>query len=187
MVVASLLAACVNGSKGEMGDPGEQGDPGPQGTPGPQGMPGPAGTTGQAVQEGLGTGQLAVTAAMTTFTQIPGLSLSVTVPTGSVVVVHTEGGIQCTGVGDAFSAVDVAIFVDNQASGAVRRVVAANTTGIGQMITNWSFSRGFALTPGTHAIDVRAVYAAPGAATANVSSAGAPQLQAVVRVTTIKQ
>lgn len=186
---AALVAtACVDkGDMGDMGARGEPGEVGPIGPPGPIGPAGPAGTTGQRVQEALGTGQLVLTSAMTNFTQLPGLSLSVDVAPGAVVVVDTEGGLQCTATGDAFAAADIEIYVDNQPSGAKRRVVAANTAAVAQMISNWSFSRTIALAPGSHTIDVRAAYVAPGAVTANIGSASSPQLQAVLRVTSLKQ
>lgn len=112
----------------------------------------------------------------------PGLSTVIDVPDGSRVLISTNGGIQCTGTGSSYSAVDIAIFVDGVASnqGGQRRVIAANTTGVAQMIANWSLSRSYTLSAGTHTIEVRAVNADPSATTANVSSSSAPQLQGVL-------
>ncbi|MBK9034839.1 MAG: hypothetical protein IPL61_26845 [Myxococcales bacterium] len=192
-IVALLLtcAACAGpgGVEGEVGPEGPEGPPGQPGQPGQQGVPGPTGTTGQDVREVYGTGQLAVTAGLTSYTTIPGLSQLVNVPADAVVQVATNGGIQCTGLGAAYAVVDVAIFVDGVASnqGGVRRVVAANTTTVGQMIANWSFARSYTLTPGDHSIEVKAISIDPSAATANVSSASAPQLQAVLTVTIVKR
>lgn len=168
-----------------MGDPGEQGPQGPAGmtgAPGEQGPPGSAGTAGQEVYEVYGTGQLVVTTATTAFTTIPGLTTVIDVPDNSRVFLSTNGGIQCTGLGAAYSAVDISLFVDGVASnqGGQRRVIAANTTGVGQMIANWSLSRTYTLAPGTHTIEVRVINADPAATTANVSSASAPQLQGVL-------
>ena len=75
--------------------------------------------------------------------------------------------------------------VSNQAG--VRRVVAANTTAVGQMISNWSLTRSYVLSPGTHTVDVRAIAVDPAAATANVSSGSAPQLQGVLTVTVLRR
>jgi hypothetical protein len=168
-----VLASCGVSSKGEMGDPGAMGSQGPPGPPGP----------GQMVQEVLGSGQLVVTSATTAFTLIPGLTTIVNVPAGAVLNVHTDGGLQCTAVGNAFSVVDIAIYIDSLQTTAVRRVVAANTAGIAQMISNWSIGRTFQVTPGSHLVEVRAQYGAPGASDANVSSASAPQLQGVLTAT----
>ena len=78
--------------------------------------------------------------------------------------------------------VDIAIFVDGIASnqGGVRRVVAANSAAVGQMIANWSIARSYNLTPGSHTVEVKVISADPNAAAANVSSATAPQLQGVL-------
>ena len=75
------------------------------------------------------------------------------------------------------------VFIDGQATTASRRVVAANTPGVAQMIANWSIGRTFTVAAGTHTVEVRAVNGDPGASPANVSSAGAPQLQGVVTAT----
>lgn len=189
LALAAGATACGPAEPGEPGEPGPQGVQGPQGPAGPPGTTGPAGTTGQDVLEVHGTGQLQVSAATTTFTTIPGLTLTLTVPAGARVAVHTDGGIQCTALGNAYSVVDVALFVDGVASpqGGQRRVVAANTAAVGQMIASWSFARSYALAPGTHTIEVRAVGVDPNAATANVSSATAPQLQGVLIATVLRQ
>jgi hypothetical protein len=177
-VFVAALAACGPTQMGAMGDPGETGPPGAQGPPGPAGP-------GLIVREATGTGQLVVSAATSTFTLIPGLSTMIDVPAGGLLDVHTDGGLQCTGVGNTYSVVDIAIFIDGLQTTASRRVVAANTVGLAQVIANWSFSRHFNVTGGTHLVEIRAVAGDAGAANANVSSAAAPQLQGVVTATAI--
>ncbi len=177
-----FLAGLVACGPAEKGADGAKGDPGPAGAMGEQGSPG---TTGQDIVEAVGTGQLQVTSA-TNYTVIPGLSVTVNVPASSKLHIDTNGGVQCTGLGNAYSVVDVAIFVDGSITNAQRRVVAANTVGVAQMLASWSFGRFFFLTAGSHTIDVRAQGVDPAAATANVSSAGAPQLQGVLTVTALK-
>jgi len=188
-LVGVLLCACSPADPGPMGDQGEQGPEGMRGMTGMMGDPGPSGTAGQDVIEVYGTGQLTVSTGTTAFTTIPGLSTVVDVPEDTKVVISTNGGVQCTGVGTSFSAVDIAIFVDGVASnqGGQRRVIAANTTAVGQIIANWSMMRTYPLTPGNHTIEVRAINAEPTATAANVSSASAPQLQAVLTVMLIRQ
>lgn len=189
-----FVAACA-GPAGQDGEPGAKGDPGvpgmtgPMGAPGDQGPIGDPGTTGQDVLEVYGTGQLVVTSATTNYVVIPGLTQTVVVPADARVRVETNGGLQCTQAGAAYAVVDLALFVDNNPSGLAgqRRVVAANTTTVGQMIANWSFGRTFTLTAGTHTIDVRGISVDPSAAAANVSSASAPQLQGVLTVTILKR
>jgi hypothetical protein len=144
-------------------------------------------STGQSVYQALGTGQLSVTTGTTSFTLVPGLSLNVNVPSGCKVLIHTDGGLQCSATGHAYSVVDMSIHVDN-VSQAQRRIVAANTTGLAQVITNWSMDRMMTLAAGNHTFEVRALYATgSGASTANVSSGSAPQLQGVLTVTIIKE
>ena len=139
--------------------------------------------------EAYGTGQMVVTAQTTTFVTVPGLSHTLNIPAGARVRVDTNGGLQCSLPGTAYSVVDLAIFVDGSSPGqaGMRRVVAANSAAVGQMIANWSFGRTFTLTPGSHTFELRAIAVDPAAAPANVSSAGAPQLQGVLTVTIIKQ
>ncbi len=172
-----VLAAC---------GPNAEGEPGEAGPMGVMGVPGPAGP-GALLGEVTGSGQLVVSASTTAPELIPGLTMTVDVPDGAVLNVHTDGGLQCTGTGSAFSAVDIEIFIDNLESTAARRVVAANTTGVAQMVASWSFSRTFTVATGSHTIEVRAVSGDPGSAIANVSSAVAPQLQGVLTATVFQQ
>jgi hypothetical protein len=147
-------------------------------------------TTGQDIYEVFGTGQLVVSSATTVYTLIPGLSQIINIPAGYKAYVTTNGGLQCTATGSAFSVVDIALFVDGSVStqAGVRRIVAANTTGIAQVISNWSFGKTYVLSSGNHTFEVKAVYAVgSGASTANVSSSSAPQLQGVLTVMLIKQ
>lgn len=183
-VALLLLSLVACGPGGEKGDPG---NPGPQGPQGPQGTPGQAGSTqGQQITEVVGSGQLQVMA-NTNYTVVPGLTTTVSIPANAKVRVDTSGGIQCTAAGTAYSVVDLALFVDDSisTSGGQRRVVAANSQGLGQMIANWSFSRAYQLPAGNHTFEVRAQGVDPNAAIANVSSAGAPQLQGTLTVTVI--
>ena len=191
-VLSLVVAAACSGPAGQDGETGPQGPPGDTGAPGQMGNPGPtgpAGTTGQNVYEVYGTGQVTVTSAITSFTLIPGLQQLITVPDNAAVIVSTNGGIQCTAAGAAYSVVDVAIFIDGIASnqGGQRRVVAANPTTVGQMIANWSFSRSYNLAAGTHQVEVKVISVDPNATAANVSSASAPQIQGVLTVTVLKK
>lgn len=178
------------GNTGPQGPIGNTGPQGPIGNTGPAGPTGPAGTTGQDVYEAVGTGQLVVTTATTLYTLIPGLTQTITVPANCKVIVSTDGGVQSTGAtSTSFSVLDIGIFVDGivSASGGQRRLAIANTAALAQLIQNWSMERSYTLSAGSHTFEVKAVSGAPGSAAANVSSASAPQLQGVLRVTLIKQ
>ncbi len=136
----ALTGADINESSLTLpqGPVGPAGPAGPTGQDGAAGLAGPAGTAGQSATTVLGTGQLQVTPT-TNYTLIPGLTQTVNVPAGARVYVSTDGGIQNTGMGTTFTTVDIALFVDGSLSPAQRRIVAANTTGVAQMLGNWSF------------------------------------------------
>jgi hypothetical protein len=192
--VLGLAAACTGdpgtpGERGPQGDPGATGPTGDTGATGPAGPMGAPGTAGQDLVEVVGTGQLVVNAQTTLYTLVPGLTATVNVPAGAKVRVDTSGGIQCTATGNAYSVVDVALFVDGALAGPAgqRRVVAANTAAVGQIIANWSLGRAFTLAAGNHTFEVRAVAVDPAAAAANVSSGTAPQIQGSLAVTILRQ
>lgn len=187
----SLLPACPAepGPEGERGPQGPQGDPGATGPTGATGPEGPAGTAGQDLYEVHGTGQLVVSQFSQAFTVVPGLTTTVNVPAGARVYVTTSGGVQCAAAGNVYAAVDLGLFVDNTTVGpaGIRRVVAANTGGVGNMIATWSFGRTLNLLPGAHTFDVRAISADASSVNANVSSGLNPQLQGVLTVMVLKQ
>lgn len=146
-------------------------------------------STGQDIYQVFGTAQLAVSSAMTSYNLIPGLSQIVNVPAGYKAYVSSDGGIQCTATGNAYSVVDITLFVDGIPSSQAgsRRIVAANTTGLAQMISNWSMAKTYVLSAGNHTFDVRVASAGGSSSIANVSSSSAPQLQGVLTVMLIKQ
>ena len=120
------------GPQGLVGPAGPQGLIGLTGATGATGATGPAGprsTNGQDVVAAYGTAALALTPALP-FTQLPGLSVTVTVPANSRVLISTSGGaaLPSTALGQ-FSALDVAVFVDGEftSNGAYQRLVPENT------------------------------------------------------------
>ena len=179
--------AGLNGAQGPKGDTGERGPAGPMGAPGADGAPGLPGTTGQDVLQALSTAQLQLSGASTTCSLVPGLSLTINVPADASVYVNTNGGLQCTGTGNAYSVADIVLFIDGSSS-LGRRVVAANTAALAQMLASWSFGRSYELSPGNHTIEVGACgIGDANAATANIASGSAPQLQAVLTAAIIKR
>lgn len=175
------------GIQGPPGFQGLQGVPGPPGSTGVQGPPGPAGTTGQSAVTIGGTAQIQVTSA-TNYTLIPGLAHTIVASGASRVLVATTGGVQNTGVGPtSFAVVDIALFVDGVqvGTGGSRRVYAANTQGVSQIVANWSFGVALPLSAGSHVIEVRVSGVDPGASNANVGSAPNTQLQGTLTVGTL--
>lgn len=148
--------AGATGATGPAGPVGPQGPAGPEGPQGAAGATGPEGTTGQYANTVFSTGQLVLTQTVTSYTLIPGLSQTVTVPANARVFVSTNGGFQNAGTGSSYATADFAIFIDAVASSVQRQVVAANPTGLNQMLSQWTLSGVFNLTPGSHTIQVRA-------------------------------
>lgn len=140
------------------------------GNPGPAG---PAGTAGQSGTMVLSTGQLVLTAASTSYTLIPGLTQTISVPANAKVFVSSDGGFQNAGTGTTYGLADFAIFIDGNPSEVQRRIVASNTPALAQIPSQWSLSGVFQLAPGTHTIQVRARDAG---GTADVNVAGTDAL-----------
>ena len=142
-------------------------------------------TTGQSSASVYGTAQAVALATTTSYTLIPGLTTTITVPANCRVLVSTDGGIQCAAAGVAFAAVDIGIHVDGTASpqGGQQEVVASNTDAVGNMISYWGMTKTYTLTPGTHTIEVR-YRDAGGSADGNVSGTN-PLIQGTLTVTII--
>jgi hypothetical protein len=90
----------------------------------------------------------------TPFTDIPGLTQTVTVPSGAKVIVSTDGGVQGTAGGPPII-VDVALFVDGVqvANGFYTRIF---TDASATNLRYWSRSGVVSVAPGTHTFTVRA-------------------------------
>ena len=169
------------------GPVGPAGSQGVQGNQGIQGVAGPSGVTGQSVTEVYGTAQI-VPVVSAIYTLIPGLSQTINVPSNCRVLISTDGGVQCSLAGANFATVDIGIHVDGviSAQGGQRRIVAANTTSLGQVISNWAITKSYNLSAGNHTIDVRVADLGSGSADANVSSGSAPLLQGTLTISIIK-
>lgn len=147
------------GPAGPAGETGAQGPVGPAGAAGAQGAQGPAGAagvTGQYANTVFSTGQLAILQTTSAYTLLPGLTQTITVPENAKVYVSTNGGFQNASTGTSYAIADFSIFIDGAATNVQRQVVAANTSGLGNIISQWNLSGVFALTPGSHTIQVRA-------------------------------
>jgi len=85
--------------------------------------------------------------------------------------------------------VDVALVIDGvvAANGGYKRIVAANTTGIVTMISNFDMSQAIPLTPGAHTIKVAAKGNGGASSPALVSGDSTSVLQGELTVTIVKK
>jgi hypothetical protein len=118
----------------------------------------PNSTNGQDASDAYGSAQITLGIASTTYTLIPGLTQTINVPANAKVFVSTNGGIQAVGTGNNHAVADIAIYIDGGLVGAAgqQRVIAANTTGLANMLANWSFGKSYDLSAGNHTITVMA-------------------------------
>ena len=143
-------------------------------------------TTGQTSIDVYGTAQAVSLVTTTTYTLIPGLTQTITIPANCRVIVSTSGGVQCAAPGVAFAAVDIGIHVDGVVSpqAGQQQIIASNTDAVGNMLTYWNMTKTYNLTAGSHTIEVRYRDSGPGTADGNVSGTN-PLIQGVLTVTII--
>lgn len=158
-----------------------------QGADGAVGSDGEAGTTGQEVTEVYGT-SLYTPPISSSFSLVPGLSTTLDVPADCYCVVTTDGGVQCASAGANYAVVDIAIHVDGvpSPSGGRRRIVAANTSSLGQVVSNWSITKTYTLAAGSHTFEVGVMDDGSGSSDANVSSGTDQRMQGTLQVMFIK-
>ncbi len=143
-------------------------------------------TTGQMSTSVYGTAQAIALISTTTYTLIPGLIQTISVPANCRVIISTDGGVQCAAAGVAFAAVDIGIHVDGTASpqGGQQQIIASNTDAVGQMLSYWGMTKTYTLSAGTHTIDVRYRDSGAGTADGNVSGTN-PLIQGTLTVTIV--
>jgi len=193
--VPFAMYAASSGTSGVTGPTGPTGPAGTNGTTGATGPTGPtgsgSGTTGQNSIDAYGTSTLTVSSGMTTFTTVPGLTQTITVPVNCKLLVQTDGGFANNSAGGPtdFIVCDFAIYVDGVVTtggGGYHRYSAANTDGLAGNLTAWSFGKTLSLSAGIHTIDVRVKYVQGTAGiSALVSSNGSGVLQGTLTVTII--
>lgn len=178
----------ADGPQGPYGLDGQQGPAGPEGPSGPagpSGPEGPSGTTGQDIVEVYGTGHFTLHGGLTSYTPVPGLKTTVTVPSDALVRIDTNGGVQCTGGDTSYAEVDIGIRINGEVTNAQRRITVANTAGRPPIIVNWSFGRTFSLPAGNHLIEV---VARDAGGTADPSVSGTePLVQGVLTAMILKR
>ena len=144
---------------------------------------------GQSTFTAFGSATLTVTSAVTTFTLLPGLTQTITVPENCRVLITADGGMNTTSTSPtAISTVDVAIFIDgvSPTNGGYRRVTGFNpsATAINSTGNPWSITTIQNLSTGSHTIDVRSVYVI--GSSASVSSNSSNSRQGGLYITIIK-
>lgn len=152
--------------------------------------PGASGALGQSATSSFGSAALGVTSSMTTYTLIPGLSQTITVPDDCSIHISSDGGVQTTVTSNpsGVSRVDVALFIDGQIApdAGFRRITAANTGGVSSNnIANWHMTLATQLPPGQHTVEVRTRF--DGGQTAIVSGDTNSPLQGQLTVMILKQ
>lgn len=142
-------------------------------------------TFGQSVTTVRGTSGFVADATTGTYTLVPGLTQTVTVPANSSLSIATDGGIFSAGAVNTYSVIDVAIYVDDTAV-LERRIVVSNFP-LPQSVGNWSLSIGQTLTAGNHTIEVRTRTGISGGANATVSSGSDSLLRGQLTVTVVRK
>jgi hypothetical protein len=126
-----------------------------------------------------------------TFVPVPGLTVTFDVPQNAEVYLATDGALSTTSLSvTGFSAVDIAFSIDGSDpaiidNAGIRRVVAANTSGVARMAAPWSLGKALALTAGTHTVQVWTRLFAGSAAM--VSGANGTVLQGQVTAIIVKK
>jgi hypothetical protein len=158
--------AGAQGDTGPQGPKGDTGPQGPQGDTGPQGPPGTGGgPLGQDAASAFGSGPWTVPATAT-FVEVPGLSVTLDVPSDALVYVSSYGTASTNSVAaNGATIVDVGLKIDGSFPqfGTFQRLAVANTEAIVGGWSNWSFShlmtsgtdgRSPLLPPGQHTFEV---------------------------------
>jgi len=164
---------------------------GPVGPVGPQGPAGPAGSSPVFVSAS-GTTSLNANNSTLNYTQIPGLSLNINVPSGNSynLLIETDGGVQLNSSNATASGfTDIAVFLDGNQVGSGRRVPVLNNSSVSYSVASYGFSVQTSVTAGTHTVTVMAKKFSSSFTDCYVSSSasgstlpGNPRLQGILNV-----
>lgn len=189
-LVATTTVACA-GPEGATGPAGPAGATGPAGQTGAPGPAGPAGASPIFVTAN-GTSSLAADNSALSYTQIPGLSASITVPAGATykLLIETDGGVQLnSGDPTASGFTDVAVFINGVQVGSGRRVPVLNSPSVLYSVASYGFSVQTSVPAGTYTVAVMAKKFSTAFADCLVSSPatgsilpGTPRLQGILNV-----
>lgn len=136
---------------------------------------------GNSVTSAYGSASLQVLTTTTTFTVIPGLTTTLTVPSNCFVMIYTDGAFNTNSTsGTGYTTLDFAIFIDGSypTNGGYTRLTADNPGALATTTNNgfqWTLTCFTALSAGSHTIDVRTVYVAGVSATVSSSNTSSRQ------------
>ncbi len=189
-------ATGATGSSGATGATGSTGVTGATGT-GTTGATGPTGPAGSGSSDlynntyvVYGSSQLSIgPPASSTYTQIPGLTQTVTLTGASKVLVSVSGNAQTTGTLTTYSAFSVGILTNGTlvpAGGTAYQCILTNSA-VASTFDNFSTQALLTLGAGTYTFSAGARYEAAGGATVNISGGSGSALQASLVVQVIAQ
>jgi len=191
-----------NGATGATGATGANGATGPQGLQGAQGIQGIQGVTGATGPAGGGSSLYNTTFAdfgsgtlvlgppsSSVYTQIPGLSRTITLTSAAKVVVSVYGNAQSLAQGINYSAYSVGILQNGSLvpQGGTAYQVLLDNAAIGQPFNHFSTGTMLTLGAGTYTISAGARYEANGGASVNISGGNGSALQGALILQVIPQ
>ena len=145
---------------------------------------------GQSSTSYFSTGSLSVVTATTSFTLIPGMTATVTVPANCNVLVTADVGIITNSTSATnYSATDIALVVDGSTltNGGYRRIYTVNNTTNVPVAQQAAISQSLNLSAGIHTIELNALGANKGGASATVGGDNTSALQGEMTITIIKR
>lgn len=135
-----------------------------------------------------GSGQVTISS-LGVWTQVPGLTYTIHVDSGTVVLVSTFGSTENTADGsNTGCTANVGIFIDGAlpANGSLQKLsLASNNKIVGG--ANWAMYQAYALAPGTHTISVRAKLVTSNTTNLVVSGGAGSDMRAVMTVAVLRE
>lgn len=135
-----------------------------------------------------GSGQVTISS-LGVWTQVPGLTYTINVDSGTVVLVSTFGSTENTADGsNTGCTANVGIFIDGAlpANGSLQKLsLASNNKIVGG--ANWAMYQAYALAPGTHTISVRAKLVTSNTTNLVVSGGAGSDMRAVMTVAVLRE
>lgn len=187
----------ATGPTGATGATGQAGTPGMNGATGATGVTGPTGTGGgvslyNTTTIDYGTAQLTIGppgGGGGAYTQIPGLSRSVTLTGPSKVIISVSGNAQSFAQGGSYSAYSVGILQNGAlvASGGTAYQVIVDNAAVGQPFNNFHTQALLSLGSGTYTFGAGARYEAAGGSNVNISGGSGSPLQGSLIIQVIPQ
>jgi hypothetical protein len=151
--------AGANGATGPQGPAGSNGTNGTNGATGATGPAGPTGPSGVSSFQtyGVYATRTLISSTYPTFTQITGLSQTVTLSSAATVIIFTYGSLETTSSPNGGSGCNVQVFNNGTGlSTAIQTIDVNDASGVTGTISQWSMSTFVSLPAGTYTFTVRA-------------------------------